>query len=85
MQERCPLCSTELKTHLLQPNLSLISCPSTNCIYPFNLSIEQLHQQNLLQSPTNQQVMNMMKDKFKQINVFPKIADFITQQDDEVV
>ncbi len=30
----CPLCQTELKLHLLQPELSIISCPSLTLCLP---------------------------------------------------
>lgn len=61
----CPLCQTELKLHLLQPELSIISCPSLTCIYPFNLSVDEIHSNNLLVPMTNHDIMNKMKQKFE--------------------
>ncbi|KAG4405896.1 hypothetical protein JTP64_004767 [Candida tropicalis] len=80
----CPLCQTELKLHLLQPQLSIISCPSESCIYPFNLSVEELHSKNLLIPITNQEIMTKMKQKFAETNVYENISEFITSRDDDI-
>ena len=80
----CPLCQNNLKLHLLQHQLSIISCPSESCIYPFNLSIEELHSKNLLIPITNQEIMEKMKQKFSTTNVYDNISDFITSKDDDI-
>lgn len=82
----CPLCCTLLKQHLLQPNVSIIACPSVTCVYPFNLSISELHQQNLLLTdvkPSN--IMANMESKMvEEIQIDPKIAKFISKEDNDI-
>ncbi|KAK6460653.1 hypothetical protein DFJ63DRAFT_320797 [Scheffersomyces coipomensis] len=83
----CPLCSTALKQHLLQPTISIISCPSETCIYPFNLSISELKQQNLIISNINESdIMHHMESKMiNEANVNKNIARFISKADDEIM
>lgn len=82
----CPLCGTPLKQHLIQPNVSLISCPSTECVFPFNLSMEEIQHQNLLITDiNNNDIMNMMQSKMIDVaNVDQKIALFISKLDHDL-
>lgn len=82
---QCPLCSTLLKQHLLQPTLSIISCPSESCIYPFNLSVAELHEKNLIHEVTTTDIMTSMKTKMvEDANVDSRIAEFITRGDHDI-
>lgn len=82
----CPLCSTPLKQHLLQPTLSIIACPQETCIFPFNLTVAQLHEQNLLITDiTQEDIMNGMYSKMvDEADVDGKIAHFISRNDDDI-
>ncbi|KAK6200092.1 uncharacterized protein RJT21DRAFT_120994, partial [Scheffersomyces amazonensis] len=82
----CPLCSTALRQHLLQPTLSIISCPNEKCIYPFNLSISEMKQNNLiLPNITNSDIMYHMESKMvNEAQVDKNIARFISKQDDDI-
>ncbi|CAX44963.1 hypothetical protein, conserved [Candida dubliniensis CD36] len=78
----CPLCQTELRLHLLQPELSIISCPSLTCIYPFNLSVDEIHSKSLLVPMTNDDIMNKMKQKFKNTtNITEDTSRFIAGEE----
>ncbi|KAL6453260.1 hypothetical protein SBY92_004827 [Candida maltosa Xu316] len=62
----------------------MISCPSKNCVYPFNLSVDELHSRNLLVPMSNQEVMDKMKEKFAETNVYDNISQFIVRKDDDI-
>jgi hypothetical protein len=81
----CPLCGTGLVQHLIQPELSIISCPSETCVYPFNLSVSELHAKNLI--VTNVSTSDIMKgvhSKMVGAEVDSRIAAFITRDDKEI-
>lgn len=84
---QCPLCATPLRQNLLQPSISLISCPSVSCIFPFNLSINELHDNNLILSNiTTSDIMSNMKSRMvDDANVDPQIANFITREDHDII
>lgn len=83
----CPLCGTGLRQMLLQPTVSIIACPSESCVYPFNLSVAQLLQQNLLITDVKtSDIMNGMEKKMVQdAQVEERIAHFISKEDNDVV
>lgn len=79
---RCPLCATELKQHLIQPSVALISCPATNCVYPLNMSVRELHDHNLILNVSTQDILHGVQAKMHDAGVNPRIAAFITKEDD---
>ncbi|ODV77549.1 uncharacterized protein CANTADRAFT_56469 [Suhomyces tanzawaensis NRRL Y-17324] len=81
----CPLCSTPLKQHLIQPTLALISCPLESCIYPFNLLVAELHDNQLLIEVDTADIMAKMESKMvKDVGVDEKLAEFIAREDPDV-
>ncbi|ABN67710.1 predicted protein [Scheffersomyces stipitis CBS 6054] len=82
---KCPLCSTGLKQHLLNPSLSIIACPSESCVYPFNMSISELHDHNLILSVSTADIMhNVHKKMNDNKDIDEKLAEFIARDDPEV-
>ena len=80
----CPLCSTELKQHLLQPKLAIIICTNQNCMYPFNMSMEEIKSENLIFEVNSNDIMYGMRQKLMNSNVDSRIADFMSKEDDLV-
>lgn len=80
----CPLCRTGLKQHLLQPKLALVACPNEQCVYPFNLSTEELKRQNLIVEVTTGDIMNGMRAKLELAGVNVRIAEFISREDEDL-
>lgn len=80
----CPLCKTQLRRHLLQQKLAIVSCPLQNCVYPFNLSVAELHENNLLITDvTTDEIMAGMKPKMiDNEHIDNRIAEFITRTED---
>lgn len=75
----CPLCFTPLKKNLLLDTEALISCPLDSCIYPLNMSLDQLRHQRLLVQTSEQEILTQMKEKLKTAEVKEKISHFVTQ------
>lgn len=83
---KCPLCSAELRQCLLQPSLSIISCPRETCVFPFNLTVAELHDQNLLITDvTSDDIMKGVYHKMvTEAEVDEKIASFIARSDEDI-
>ncbi|CUM53179.1 uncharacterized protein AC631_04873 [Debaryomyces fabryi] len=81
----CPLCSSPMKQHLLQPSLALILCSSESCVYPFNLTMAQLQENNLLIPDVKESdiMKGMLTKMVNESQVNEKIAQFIAKNDDE--
>lgn len=79
----CPLCLKSLKQHLLQPNLSIISCTNEDCVYPFNLTMDQIRRENLIIEVTTSDIMTNMQEKLINLGVDGKISEFISREDKE--
>lgn len=76
----CPLCATELRQHLLQPALAVVACANAECVYPFNLSTEELKREGLVFEVSTADVMQGMRQKLQQAQVDPRIAEFISRE-----
>jgi len=83
----CPLCSSLMKQHLLQPSLALILCSSESCVYPFNLTMSQLQENNLLIPDVKESdiMRGMLSKMVDESQVNEKIAQFITKDDNDVI
>lgn len=82
----CPLCLSPMKQHLLQPSLALILCSSDSCVYPFNLTMSQLQENNLLIPDVKESdiMKGMLSKMVDESQVDKKIANFITKVDNDV-
>ncbi|CAN3367432.1 hypothetical protein DICA4_F06612 [Diutina catenulata] len=81
----CPLCGYQLIQHLVQPTMAVLVCPSEQCVYPFNLSVDELHQQKLIVSGIDdEQIVAGMKTKMVEVGVDDRIANFIAKQDRDI-
>lgn len=81
----CPLCGTPLKKNLLLTSLALLSCPQEKCLYPFNLTMEEIQQKKLVIQVTEADIMRQMSDKLNQAGVDAEINLFIVREDSEVM
>lgn len=72
--------------YLIQPKVSIISCPSEKCIYPFNLSMTEIQQENLLITDVEtSDIMTGMQHKMvNEALVNEKIAQFISKEDGDL-
>lgn len=75
-----------MKQHLLQPSLALILCSSETCVYPFNLTINQLQENNLLISDIKDSdiMSNMLSKMVGDADIDEKLASFITREDSDL-
>ncbi|EMG45653.1 hypothetical protein G210_4153 [Candida maltosa Xu316] len=66
--------------------MSSLSCPL--CKTELKLHLLQpgleLHSRNLLVPMSNQEVMDKMKEKFAETNVYDNISQFIVRKDDDI-
>lgn len=81
----CPLCGQGLKQNLLLTNLAVITCPSEECVFPFNLSITEIELRNLIVRVSELMIMEKMHHKLLDAQIEPKVANFITKSDDEIM
>lgn len=75
-----------MKQHLLQSSLALILCSSETCVYPFNLTINQLQENNLLISDIKDSdiMSNMLSKMVGDADIDEKLASFITREDSDL-
>lgn len=81
----CPLCSTGLKKNLLLASLALLSCPNEQCVYPFNLTMEEIQLKKLVIKVTEAEIMRQMTDKLSEAGVESELSNFIARDDPEVM
>lgn len=77
----CPLCGLDLRQNLLLANLAIAVCANENCIYPFNLSMEQIQQKRLMVKTTEKEIMAKMLPKLAGAAVDEKVAEFMVKDD----
>lgn len=77
----CPLCGRALAKYLLLTSVAVSACPAESCVYPFNLSMEELQRQMLLVPASEAEIMAQMRDKLVQAEVDPKISEFMTKDE----
>lgn len=81
----CPLCSTGLKKNLLLASLALLSCPNALCVYPFNLTMEEIQLKKLVIKVTEAEIMRQMTDKLSEAGVNNELSNFIARDDPDVM
>lgn len=81
----CPLCGTGIKKNLLLTSLALLTCPDENCVYPYNLTIEEIQRQKLVVQVTEADIMHQMSPKLTEAGVDFEINHFIVKSDPDVL
>lgn len=81
----CPLCGTGIKKNLLLTSLALLTCPDEKCVYPYNLTIEEIQRQKLIVQVTEGDIMHQMSHKLTEAGVDFEINLFIVKSDPEVL
>lgn len=77
----CPLCGLDLRQNLLLASLAIAVCANEKCIYPFNLSMEQIQQKRLMVKTTEKEIMAKMLPKLAGAAVDEKVAEFMVKDD----
>ncbi|SGZ46536.1 CIC11C00000002404 [Sungouiella intermedia] len=78
----CPLCGLELRQNLLLTSLAITVCSNEQCIYPFNMSMEQIQQKRLMTKTSEREIMGKMLPKLAGAQVDEKVASFMVKEDD---
>lgn len=81
----CPLCGAGLAKNLLLPSLSIVACPNESCVYPFNLSVEELQRQMLIVKVSEAEIMGQMREKLELADIDAKVSEFMVREDHEVM
>lgn len=74
---KCPLCYTDLRSVMLKPSLVLVSCPLEQCVYPMNMSMDEIKAQGLLRRVLDELVMGAMGEKLKEAGLEQRMVDFM--------
>lgn len=82
---RCPLCCCEIKQNLLLPKLALLACSSEACVFPLNLSKEELVAQGLLVRTSEREILAQMEGKFNEAGVDEQIGHLLVKAGDDVL
>ncbi|KAM9926059.1 hypothetical protein OXX80_006614 [Metschnikowia pulcherrima] len=80
----CPLCAAELRKHLLSSSQAMISCPNESCVYPFNLSMEEIRSQGLTIRTNESEIMAQMQEKLARADIDSRTAQFMTKPDTDI-
>lgn len=78
---QCPLCKEDLKQHLLLTTQAMVSCPNKSCVYPFNLSMEEIWEKGHIMQTNEQQIMRQMLPKLQDAGIEDKVSKFIVHHD----
>lgn len=75
----CPLCCSSLRQNLLLPPVALLVCPNELCVYPLNLSPEELARKQLVVRTDEEKILKLMQKKMDEAGVEKKVSDFIVR------
>lgn len=65
--------------------MAVLVCLGENCVYPFNLSQEEMVKNQLLVRTNEQTVMLQMRLKLEEAGVEQQMCDFLLKHDPEVM
>lgn len=78
---KCPMCGLDLRQNLLLTNLAIAICSNEKCVYPFNMTMEQIQQKRLMVKTSEEEIMMKMRSKLADAAVNEKVAEFIVRDD----
>lgn len=73
-----------MKKHLLSSTQAIISCPNEVCIYPFNLSMDEIRSRGLIVRTSEAEIMEQMGEKLAGAEIDPRTARFIIRTDGDI-
>lgn len=80
----CPLCGLDLRQNLLLTSLAILVCTHESCIYPFNMSMEEIQQKRLMVRTSEREIVAKMAPKLVSAGVDGRVASFIVKEDDSM-
>lgn len=78
----CPLCGLGLRQNLLLTSLAVAVCSSEKCIFPFNMSVEEMQQKRLMVRTSEKEIMAKMLPKLAGAEIDDKVASFMVKEDE---
>ncbi|KAF3991309.1 hypothetical protein FT663_02810 [Candidozyma haemuli var. vulneris] len=80
----CPLCCSPLKKNLLSSAVAILVCSKETCVFPFNLSKQELMDKELVVRTDEAEIMQQMKTKLEDAGVEDQMVKFLSKADPAV-
>lgn len=78
----CPLCGLQLKQNLLSTSLAILVCSHELCIYPFNMTMDEIQEKRLMMRTSEREILTKMSAKMAEAGIDDRVASFMVKEDD---
>lgn len=76
------MCGLALRQNLLLASLAMAVCSNENCVYPLNMTMEEIQQNRLMVRVSDQDIIAKMLPKLAVSQVDDQVASFMVKEDD---